>query len=167
VVAARSTALLPKELTDSKKLSGSKREQLAEQLQKLCQFGEGWVEPGEIDELGLTKAMQLGVSRALIALQARPEEQILMDGHINYCPTEFINIECIVRGDSLHKTISAASVYAKVKRDRHMHELSRLYPDYGFDKHVGYGTSHHMQMLKLHGVCRIHRLSYKPVRAFL
>lgn len=167
VVAACAHKQLPSGLNDSKLLSAAKREALLEEIIEACRIGEGWVQPEEIDELGLTRAMQLGVSRALLSLGASYDARIIIDGHINYCPTEFMNVQTIIGADKSHSIVSAASIYAKVKRDGHMKRLALIYPEYAFDKHVGYGTELHRIMLKNYGPSRIHRRSYKPVQAYL
>lgn len=167
VVAARAKTDLPAGLADSKVLSKQRREQLFAALQATCTFGEGWVEPAEIDEHGLTAAMQLGVARALVALDADGDEEIIMDGLINYCDSTFRHVQCVAKADSLHPIVSAASIYAKVRRDGRMAELAEQYPVYGFDRHVGYGTKAHQDALRAHGVTPLHRRSYKPVAAFL
>lgn len=165
VVAAKATGDLPKNLKDSKLISKKQRDVLFYDIQIACELGEGWVEPTEIDELGLTKAMKLGVKRALASLKAQSTEEIIMDGHINYCAPEFVNVQCVIRADRLHPIVSAASVYAKVMRDRRMMELAKVYPEYGFESHVGYGTKQHIVALRNHGVSKIHRKSYKPISA--
>ncbi len=167
VVAARAQTKLPLGLRDSKKLSKAAREALIQDIQKSCELGEGWVEPAEIDLLGLTGAMQLGVARALEHVAAEPGEQIIMDGHINYCSPTFTAVECVVRADDLHPIVSAASIYAKVLRDQKMSELAQEFPHYGFESHVGYGTKAHLQAMQKLGVCELHRKSYRPVYTLL
>ncbi len=167
VVAARVSGELPNGLRDSKLLSKKRRESLFNEIALSCQLGEGWVEPDEIDQLGLTEAMRLGVSRALASIKAVITDQIVMDGNINYCSKDFVNVTCVVGADASHPIVSAASIYAKVLRDRHMAEQAKIYPEYGFEKHVGYGTKTHSDALRQHGICDLHRKSYKPVRLFL
>jgi len=167
VVAARARRELPDGLADSKVLSRKKREELLESITETCELGEGWVQPEEIDQIGISRALKLGVSRALMALGTLVDEPIIMDGLINYCPAEFINVKTIVKADASQPIVSAASIYAKVKRDQHMTRLARFYPNYKFDQHVGYGTKLHLQLLQKHGVSQIHRRSYKPVKALL
>ena len=168
VVAARVKTLLPDGLKDSKKLTKKQRENLFEAIQKSCDLGEGWVQPAEIDELGLTEAMKLAVFRALNALQAKSEEEIIMDGTFNYVPDTYTNVKCLAKADDLYPLVSAASIYAKVKRDTYMStEAHQQFPAYSFDLHVGYGTALHIAALKLYGVTTIHRLSYKPIKVFV
>lgn len=164
VVAARQNSDITAVLDDSKKLSKKQREALFETLQQFCGFGEGWVSPKEIDELGLTGAMKLGVKRALNDLKASSDEAIIMDGHINYCAPEYINVVCEVKADSNHPVVSAASIYAKVSRDNCMLELAMETQDYGFESNVGYGTAKHIDGIKNHGITKHHRKSYKPVK---
>jgi ribonuclease HII len=167
VVVARQLATLPVGLKDSKLLSKKQREKLFYDIQIACDIGEGWVTSAEIDQNGLANAMRLGVERALKALGAKHDEQIIMDGKINYCAEEYANVQCVVDADALHPIVSAASIYAKVKRDQYMAEAAKTYKHYGFEKHVGYGTKAHIEALKQFGICEMHRLSYKPVQAYL
>lgn len=167
VVAARVKTQLPVGLADSKVLSKKRREALFIELQAACEFGEGWVEPQEVDQLGLTAAMRLGVARAIANLDANFDEDIIMDGAINYCAPEFTTVQCVIKADALHPIVSAASIYAKVLRDQKMTELGRQHPDYGFDRHVGYGTAAHLMALQQFGITPLHRVSYKPVQQFL
>lgn len=167
VVAATCEKQLPDGLKDSKVLTKKQREDLVERIENVCRLGEGWVQPEEIDELGLTAATRLGVSRALIMIGAEFDDQIIIDGHINYCPGEYSNVKTVIDGDAIIPIISAASIYAKVLRDRHMVRLSQLYPVYEFEKHVGYGTKTHALLLRVHGPCQIHRKSYKPVASLI
>jgi ribonuclease HII len=167
VVAAEVLSELPSGLDDSKKLSKAKREELYGVLISTCRFGEGWVDAKDINRLGLTGATRLGVRRALASLQAAADAQILIDGHINYCPRKFNQVQTIVGGDSLIPLISAASIYAKVTRDRYMEKISRKYSGYGFERHVGYGTKAHLAALKLLGpIANFHRINYAPLKEF-
>lgn len=167
VVAARQFTELPKGLADSKVLSKSRRENLYYDIQLSCDIGEGWVEPGEIDALGLSQAMKLGVARALLALSAKSDEQIIMDGKINYCDESYVNVECIIDADALHPIVSAASIYAKVSRDTFMNMMHVKYPNYGFNTHVGYGTRLHSIAIIEHGISVIHRRSFAPIKQLL
>lgn len=165
VVAARQTSDLPDGLKDSKLLSRQVREAMFEPLIKACRFGEGWVESVEIDRLGLGRALRLGVRRSLLALEAGSDEVVIVDGSVNFCPKRFCKAKCLVDADALVPIVSAASVYAKVRRDRFMAELAERFPAYGFDKHVGYGTKQHMEALRELGALKnVHRQIYAPVR---
>ncbi len=166
VVAARQILELPAGLKDSKQLSKKQREKFSAQLESYCQFGEGWVTAFEIDEHGLAAAMRLGAKRALADLNVATEEAIIIDGNINLAPKKFINIVCEPKADQNYPIVSAASIRAKVRRDKYMADLAVEHPLYSFESHVGYGTAAHHQALKTNGPLKgIHRLSYKPVQA--
>lgn len=167
VVAAKQIKKLPVGLKDSKLLTKNRREALLPKIIDSCQLGLGWIEPTEIDTFGLSGAMKLCVDRALKNLGVNLEDAIVMDGNVNYCPPEFTNVTTVVRADSLFPVVSAASIFAKVTRDNYMKRISLDFPGYGFDKHVGYGTRLHLEMLKKHGRCSQHRVSFKPVAGIL
>jgi ribonuclease HII len=168
VVAARPLNSLPLGLTDSKLLTKKQRDHFFQLLIPIVQFGEGWVSSAEIDQAGLAVAIRRGVSRALNSLNALAEEEIILDGNVNYCGTEFINSKCVIKADLHVPIVSAASIYAKVRRDNFMRELGLEHPEYGFEKHVGYGTKTHKKALQEAGILQgIHRISYKPIGAFL
>ncbi len=167
VVAARQKGALPERLKDSKKLSKKTRENVYEQILALCEYGEGWVSAREIDELGLSAAMRVGVKRALEAIRAANDEDIIMDGLVNYCDEIFEQVRCIARADDLFPVVSAASVYAKVTRDQYMYSLKERYALYEFDRHVGYGTKLHAELILKHGVTDQHRLSFAPLQKYV
>lgn len=166
VVAARQKNPLPKGVMDSKLLTRVQREELFETLINLCVFGEGWVSAVEIDRRGLAKAMRLGVARALRNLDAQHHDKIIIDGSVNYLPKIFKNFECLIGADALVPLVSAASIYAKVRRDRFMIKLAKKYVSYGFENHVGYYTPQHKLALQRFGpLATIHRQSFQPLKA--
>ena len=148
VVAARATSELPANLKDSKLYSRRQRQEILKLLSICCDFGEGWVGAVEIDNRGLANALRLGVSRALKNLGVQTSEEIIMDGKINYLPKKYKNGKTLIDADNLIPIVSAASIYAKVARDRLMIGLASKHPAYGFEKHVGYGTKTHILALK-------------------
>ena len=157
---------IPGGLNDSKKLSKSAREKLFAQLMGMnLVHGIGVAMAEEIDALNIWGATQLAMRRAVSMMRIAPEFA-LIDGKVNPkdfpCPTR-----PIIGGDGVSLSIAAASILAKVTRDRMMDEYARTYPQYGFDRHAGYGTAAHIAALELHGVCPIHRTSYAPIRAIL
>jgi len=167
VVAARETSELPLGLNDSKVLSKQKREKLYPLVKESCDLGEGWVTNSEIDKYGLSIALKLGARRALKSLNALPHEEIILDGNLNYCPPEFFNVKTEPRADAKYPIVSAASIFAKVRRDAYMTKMHEAFPDYLFHQHVGYGTALHLNALKQFGLCELHRKSFKPVQAFI
>ncbi len=162
--------ILLKELNDSKKLTAHKREILYKEL--FCEQENGKVLIGigeasslEIDELNILQATFLAMSRAVAALPMRPD-MALIDG--NRTPKDFIcPTKAIVKGDSLSVSIAAASIVAKVYRDKQMSDLAQQYPYYGFEKNAGYGTKQHIEGISRYGIIPQHRKSYKPIRDFL
>jgi len=166
VVAARqkSNHDLPEGLTDSKLLSKKLREIFYQQLLMSCEFGEGWVEVAEIDELGLAAALKLGATRAMISLgEDLDNEEICIDGTVNFLGKFYPRVLTQIKADLEVPIVSAASVYAKVKRDSYMTRLHFEFPEYGFREHVGYGTQAHIKALKEQGVSEHHRKSFKPI----
>ncbi len=152
-------------LNDSKKLSKKRRAELALLIHENAQVGIGWVSPGEVDELGLTEAVRLAMQRAVDELGVSADE-VIIDGNYNYLP-HLAGSRAEVRADGSIAEVSAASIVAKVARDTYMEQLDEAYLKWQFEKHVGYGTAAHITALNEHGVSDIHRLSYKPIKAFL
>jgi ribonuclease HII len=149
-------------LDDSKRLTASKREQLAPKIEhQAIAFAVEFVEIEEIDRVNILQATMNGMQRAVENLKPAPQ-RALIDG--NRAPPLSCEVRTIVGGDALIASISAASVLAKVYRDRLMLSMHSLYPDYGFDRHKGYPTAHHLERLKVLGPCPIHRKSFAPVR---
>ena len=164
VVAARSKTRLPNGLKDSKLLSRKQRVEILNELSISCEFGEGWVKPVEIDRLGLAKALRLGIKRALSGLKVEINEEIIMDGKVNYLPEKFKRASCLVDADNLVPIVSAASIYAKVTRDNFMIKLAKRHPSYNFENHVGYGTKEHLNAITNSGIIKfVHRTSYAPI----
>ncbi len=153
-------------LNDSKKLSEKKREKLFIEIQeKALAWAIAEASPAEIDELNILQASLLAMRRAVEALQVQPD-QVLVDG--NKIPQGLLMpCEAVVGGDALHAEISAASILAKVTRDRQMLELDQKFPQFGFAKHKGYPTKAHFEAIALHGVTTEHRRSFGPVRKAL
>lgn len=165
VCAARVKTELPSGLKDSKLLSRKQRENIFSLLADTCELGVGWVAPAEIDRYGLAGALRLGVKRALASIKAAADEEIVLDGKINYCPGKYKSARCLVDADNLVPIVSAASIYAKVSRDRKMIALMKDYPDYGFERHVGYCTKLHLQKLEQLGPIKdLHRFSFAPLK---
>lgn len=166
VVAA--AVILPEELidglNDSKKISEKKRESLFEVIQQKAIVGVGILPEKVIDKLNIYHATKLAMLHAVEKLSTRPDF-ILIDGNMGI--DSEINHEPVVKGDSKSASIAAASIIAKVTRDRIMYELHEKYPDYGFDKHKGYPTKVHIESLKEFGASPVHRRSYGPVKKVL
>ncbi len=148
-------------LNDSKKLSAARREALFDEIRAkalCCSVAEATVE--EIDRLNILQATMLAMRRAVQGLRLKPAK-VLVDG--NRLPPLDVLAEAIVGGDAKVAAISAASILAKVTRDRQLVELHVQHPEYGFDRHKGYGTADHLAALRRHGPLPVHRRSFAPV----
>lgn len=145
-------------LNDSKKLTEKRREALYDIIVKeAVAYGIAFATEQEIDEINILQATFLAMRRAIGQLSVRPD-MLLVDG--NREPESDIPVKTIVKGDGLSANIAAASILAKVTRDRFMLEQDRLYPEYGFALHKGYGTKAHYAALTEHGACPIHRRTF-------
>ncbi|WP_394494326.1 ribonuclease HII [Shewanella sp. ENK2] len=152
-------------LNDSKKLSEKRRELLFNEItDKALAVSVGRATPTEIDDINILHATMLAMQRAVAGLSIQPEK-VLVDG--NRTPDFGIQSHAIIKGDGLVAAISAASIIAKVTRDREMDALDARYPQYGFANHKGYPTKAHFEALEAHGVLPEHRKSFKPVMAIL
>ncbi len=153
-------------LTDSKKLTEKKREALFEMIiNTAIAYGIARATVEEIDQINILQARMLAMSRAVTLLNPAPQFA-LIDG--NRLPDQLpCEASSVVKGDALVQSIAAASVLAKVTRDREMIAMDQQYPEYGFAKHKGYGTKAHLMALETHGPSPIHRRSYAPIRALL
>jgi ribonuclease HII len=153
-------------LNDSKKLNSSRREKLFDEIQQQAlAFSIVFVGPDEIDSYNILQATLLGMSRAITQLSIAPN-LALIDG--NHLPKELVcNAQAVIKGDSIHPCIMAASILAKVSRDRYMQTLHLSYPQFGFAQHKGYPTASHIKALSVHGTCPEHRRSYAPVQKVL
>ena len=156
-------------LTDSKKLSAKRREELYVLIkEKALATATGWVSSAEIDKIGLSEALRLATRRAVEQIQKTkvPFSEIIIDGTMNFLARTKLEkyVSTLKKGDFLVKEISAASILAKVERDKYMVELDAVYPEYGFGKHVGYGTAAHQKAMEEFGLTPDHRRSFRPVR---
>ncbi len=156
-------------LRDSKKLSKKRRDILALEINEKAFVGLGWVRPAEIDDIGLTKAVQLAMLRAVKDLHSKTTtyDEIIIDGNYDFFANvqglHTANVQTMIRADDTVPAVSAASIAAKVARDNYMAEIATEFPAYKFEVNVGYGTAAHITALKQHGVTDIHRKSFKPI----
>ena len=152
-------------LTDSKKLSAKLYVLIKE---KALATATGWVSSAKIDEIGLSEALRLATRRAVEQIQKTkvPFSEIIIDGTMNFLVGTKLEkyVSTLKKGDFLVKEISAASILAKVERDKYMAELDAVYPEYSFGKHVGYGTAAHQKAMEEFGLTPEHRRSFRPVR---
>ncbi len=151
-------------LRDSKKLSKLQRELWFAEIKKLqkegkCDFVVSMVSAQKIDKIGIAPAIRFALARSLYKLNTKSYQLIFLDGGLK-APVEYKNQQTIIKGDEKIPVISLASICAKVMRDGHMQKIAKKYPEYGFERHVGYGTRAHYAAIKKHGVTEIHRRSF-------
>lgn len=158
------SVILPKDsmiegVNDSKKVSEKKRERVFDEIiNNAISYGVGIIDETKIDEINILQATKLGLTTALKELKVKPDA-ILVDA-LQGIDTLGIPYKSIIKGDALSYSIAAASIIAKVTRDRIMIGYDKIYPEYGFAKHKGYGTAEHISAIKKYGLCPIHRLSF-------
>lgn len=154
-------------LNDSKKLTAKRRDALATEIHKKAYCGLGWVSAAELDKLGLSAALRKACREAVKQVQAlKPEfNEIIIDGTVNFLSDTPLGkyASVLPKADALVPEVSAASIIAKVARDNYMIKLAERFPDYGFEKHVGYGTALHRAALEKYGLCEEHRKSFRPI----
>jgi len=154
-------AAIPNGLNDSKKLSAGKRADLFDMICRSAHVGVAAVSQCQIDRMNIRAATLYAMRQALEALAVTPEHA-LVDGR-DVPPGLCCTADAIIKGDARSVSIAAASIIAKVTRDRMMHAASRFYPGYGFERHMGYGTAAHLDALDRLGASRLHRASFAPV----
>jgi ribonuclease HII len=155
-------------LTDSKKLSKKKRNQLDVEIrEKASAVSLGWVSAQQIDEIGLSEALKLATRLAVEQIKV-PYQEIIIDGTVNFLAgtTKEKYVTCLKKADLLVPCVSAASIIAKVARDKFMSEQDKIHKGYNFSKHVGYGTTEHRESINKHGVTNLHRLSFAPLKKY-
>ncbi|MEA3398790.1 MAG: ribonuclease HII [Patescibacteria group bacterium] len=153
-------------INDSKKVSAKEREKLYDIIfEKFADIGVGICGHDTIDRINILQATFLAMKKAVGSLKAKPNF-IILDGKFNI-PNLSIQQKAIIRGDSLSFSIAAASIIAKVSRDRIMRKMHIQYPQYGFDQHKGYGTKLHFKMLEEYGPCAVHRKSFAPIKKMI
>lgn len=172
-VVAAAVVLDPKKpitgLKDSKKLTAKSREFLFDQIiQSSMAWAIAEATPNEIDRINILQATMLAMARAVEGLNfegGRLPDKAIIDG--NRCPELKIPAEAIIKGDAKEPAISAASILAKVTRDRQMEELHLKYPQYGFNIHMGYPTVKHLEAINRFGICDSHRKTFGPIKRFI
>ncbi|MBK8161418.1 MAG: ribonuclease HII [Rhodospirillaceae bacterium] len=147
-------------LDDSKKLSAKARTEIALRLREIAIFAIAEASVLEIDEINILRASQLAMRRAVAALALKPTHA-LVDG--NLAPGLSCNTTCVVKGDAKSFSIAAASILAKVERDKIMSQLAETHTVYGWERNAGYGTAHHLGAIRTHGITPHHRRSFRPV----
>lgn len=157
-------------IRDSKKMTEKRREEVFEWIKEnSIGYGIGMIEAEVIDEVGIQEAVRMAMVQALRGVEGMLKSRadyLIIDGN-NVLSIAGYEQEKLIKGDLYHYSISCASILAKVTRDRYMHNVAHEYPVYGFEKHVGYGTKYHMEMLNRYGPCVLHRKSFGPVARLL
>ena len=159
-----SAVVMPKDsfiegVNDSKKVSEKKREKLYDEIiNSAIAYGVAIIDQKEIDDINILNATKKGLTQALMQLSEKPD--IILVDALNKIDTLGIPYESIIKGDAKSYSIAAASIIAKVTRDRIMRQWDEIYPEYGFEKHKGYGTKAHIEVIKNNGICPIHRQSF-------
>ena len=162
--------LLDQRLNDSKKMSSNVRTEVLKNLQKKSFFGIGIIDNSDIDKFGINQATFKAMEIAILDLQKKIGKKkistILIDGIVNpIFKNSFGNAKKILikKGDATSPSIAAASIFAKCNRDLHMMKMDKIYRGYGFNTNMGYGTNFHKIQIKKNGLCKIHRISFKPM----
>lgn len=154
-------------LDDSKLLNPKRREELAELLTAGEDFALGEASIEEINAHGLSWAQTAAMERAVAQLRPVSGEEIVVDGSVNYLAQVYVASRAVVKADRKYQAVMAASILAKVNRDRQMAGFGRRWSQYGFEFHKGYGTKAHRKALAAHGPCGLHRCNYRPIRELL
>lgn len=157
-------------LTDSKRLSARRREQLAAEIRQKATVGLGWIEAWRLDEIGLTQALRIATRDAVRQVQNQTAfHEIIIDGTVNFLKETKLEryVQVLKKADLLVAEASAAAIVAKVARDAYMKELDEKYPEYGFASNVGYGTAKHREAIQRVGLCPEHRRSFAPIAAYV
>ncbi|MEC9414809.1 MAG: ribonuclease HII [Pseudomonadota bacterium] len=155
---------IPAEINDSKKMSEKKRDEIYSRIVSEHHYSIGVADVNEIDELNILQASLLSMKRAITNLHLNPDF-VLIDGV--HRPNLDVDSENIIKGDSKSLSIAAASIIAKVERDRFMKKIDEEYPCYNWKKNKGYGTKEHQNALNIHGISKHHRKSFSPIRKIL
>lgn len=157
--------IYPAGINDSKKLTKEKRERLFQELINVCDFGVGIVSETIIDQINILQATKLAMRNAVLELVRRPS-LILVDGNQKF-EAQDIEVVPVIKGDSKSLSIAAASIIAKVTRDKIMEDLDGEFPEYGWMDNAGYGTAKHIEAIEKYGICKYHRKSYAPIKKFM
>lgn len=155
-------------LTDSKRLSKKRREELDIIIRKKAEaVALGWVDASELDKIGMSEALRLATRRAVEQIRV-PYSEIIIDGTINFLSGtgKGAYVTTLAKADALIPSVSAASIVAKVARDRYMSDQDKIYPRYGFASHAGYGVAKHREAIERLGVTPLHRLSFSPLAEY-